>query len=77
MKDKRWAVTYIRDGNQESLEIEWPERPTNEQAAQRIWKREFPGPEVIPSVERDDPNPTVTQLRQKKIEIVAIDEVED
>ena len=76
MKDKKWAIAYTRDGNQETLVIEWPERPATEEAARRIWKKEFPGPEVIPSVERGDPTPTVSQLR-KKIEIMAIEEVVD
>jgi hypothetical protein len=77
MRERTWAIRYTRGGSQKTLTMEWPERPPDEEAARRVWKEELPAPKVIPTVDRRDPKPTISQLRMKGIEITAIEEVTD
>ncbi|MGA2067625.1 MAG: AAA family ATPase [Thermoguttaceae bacterium] len=72
---KNWEIHYTtKTGGEQVLAMESQERPTEEMAAMHIRNAEMPGPHVIPTTERGDPNPTVTQLRKKGIKITRIGE---
>jgi len=75
--DKKWRVRYNAQGSSKEILIEWPARPPRDVVARRIWREELPGPQIIPTTERGDTNPTITQLGKKGIKITGIEEVID
>jgi len=74
MREKKWAVTFARDGEPDVLEMNCPYRPAEEDAA--ILIRNKLGPKVIPTLREGWTQPTVEQIRSHGIEITDIDEVD-
>jgi hypothetical protein len=77
MKNKKWIVRFTHNGVEDTVDMEWPEKPERESAAIRIREKLFTGVQLISTTPRGCAEPTVYQLGDRGVRIVGIEECEN
>ena len=76
MSLQQWRVSYkSREGNLENTIIEWPGKPSIENAAVRIREHLLGESYLLVDTPRDHPEPTVFLLQSYGFQITSIEEV--